>query len=200
MLGKALVTALLSAQMGAYAQALDLRGRVVQANGVPVADALVELKTLGKSAHTAADGKFALNDNTALRPESRTDFDYRLDPEFLWIETRTELPVRMEVFDLSGQTLGGFSRRLPAGSIRIALTEAMTAPSRAIGLYMLRLRLGSQTLTRRIFYSRTRAFPPSEPGPPAKGRRARIRYASASPASRISPWKSPPMPPGTWAI
>ncbi len=144
---------LFGAMMGAYAQTLDLRGRVVQANGTPIADATVELKSLGKSVKSTADGAFSLNTNTALNPEARMDFQYRLEPDFLWIETRTELPVRMEVFDLSGQALGSLSRRLPAGSSRIAFAEAIIAPKAASGLFMLQLSLGSQSLTRSVFYS-----------------------------------------------
>jgi protein-arginine deiminase len=150
MFGKILVTTVCGAFMGANAQSLDLRGRVVQANGSPIAEATVELKTLGKSVRTASDGTFSLNGNTALNPTSRQDFEYRLDPEFLWVESRTELPVRMEIFDLSGQALGCLSRSLPAGSSRIALSESMNAPGRGAGLYVLRIRLGSRTFTRRI--------------------------------------------------
>ena len=40
---------------------LDLKGRVVQANGTPVPDATVELKVRGASTKTAADGSFAFS-------------------------------------------------------------------------------------------------------------------------------------------
>lgn len=148
-----ITTILFGALIGAYAQTLELRGRVIQANGAPVADATVELKALGKSTRTTADGGFALNNNTALNPEARTDFQYLLDANFLLIETRTELPVRLEVFDLSGRALGSLSRRLAAGSNRIAFSEAMIAQNEATGLYLLRISLGSQSFTRSIFYS-----------------------------------------------
>ena len=135
------------------AQPLDLKGRVVRADGTPVQDAVVELKVRGTAAKTAADGSFALDVNTALRPGDGGPFRYLLDPDFLAIDVRTPLELRIEVIDGAGRPQGSLARRLEAGSHRIALAEAMPAPGRDAGVFFLRLRLGERTATHPFFHS-----------------------------------------------
>ncbi|MEO7425209.1 MAG: hypothetical protein ABI036_08475 [Fibrobacteria bacterium] len=135
------------------AQPLDLKGRVVRADGTPVQDAVVELKTRGTAARTAADGTFDLSVNTALRPDRGAPFQYRLNPDFLTIDVRVPSELRIEVIDGAGRPQGGFARRLEAGSHRIGLTEAMPATGGDAGLFFLRLRLGGRTVTHPFFHS-----------------------------------------------
>lgn len=135
------------------AQPLDLKGRVVRADGAPVQDAVVELKTRGTSAKTAADGSFALDLNTGLASGREEPFQYRLNPDFLAMDVRVPLELSVEVIDAAGRLLGGLARHLEAGSHRIALTEAMPRSGGDAGLLFLRLRLGGRTATHPFFHS-----------------------------------------------
>jgi hypothetical protein len=135
------------------AQTLDLKGRVVQANGTPVADATVELKVRGSSTKTAADGSFAFSGNVALHPMGGTPLEYRLDPGYLSIELPAPLDLRLEIVDAAGRSQGGLSRRLSEGRHRIALAEALPSTGAEAGLYFLRLRMGGETITHPFLHS-----------------------------------------------
>ena len=135
------------------AQALDLKGRVVQANGIPVPNAAVALKSKGDSTKTGADGSFALGGNVSLGQGRGPAFEYRLDPDFLAIELRAPLELRVEVIDGAGHEQGNLARRLGEGHHRIALAEAMPASGGKAGLSFLRLRLGGETFTHPFFRS-----------------------------------------------
>lgn len=135
------------------AQPLDLKGRVVRADGTPVQDAVVELKVRGTAAKTAADGSFALDLNTGLGPLRGEAFQYRLNPDFVAIDVHVPLELRIEVIDGAGRPQGGLARRLEAGSHRIALADAMPAAGGDAGLFFLRLRLGGRTATHPFFHS-----------------------------------------------
>jgi hypothetical protein len=135
------------------AQPLDLKGRVVRPDGTPVQDAVVELKIRGTAAKTAADGAFSLDLNTGLGPDRGEPFQYRLNPDFLAIDVRVPLELRIEAVDGAGRLQGSLARRLEAGSHRIALAEAMPAVGGDAGLFFLRLRLGGRTATHPFFHS-----------------------------------------------
>jgi hypothetical protein len=134
------------------AQTLDLKGRVVQANGTPVPDATVELKIRGTSTKTATDGSFAFS-TVGLNPMGGTALDYRLDPGYLSIELPAPLDLRLEVVDAAGRPQGGLSRRLSEGRHRIALAEAMPPTGAESGLYFLRLRMGGETISHAFYHS-----------------------------------------------
>ena len=171
---RATVTGLLAfALVGAsYGQPLNLKGRVVDANGVPIPEATVELKVLAAATKTAADGSFALDANASVGPGGVHPFDYRLDAGFLVLAIRSPLELRMEVFDGQGRSLGGLARHLEAGHHRIALAEAMPAPGRSEGVYFLRLRLGGQSFIHAFFHSGSGSdgtvFAPAYPAVAAK--------------------------------
>jgi hypothetical protein len=135
------------------AQTLDLKGRVVQANGTPVPDAAVELKIRGTSTKTAADGSFAFTGNVALNPMGGAPLEYSLESGFLSIELPAPLELRLEVVDAAGRSQGGLSRRLSEGHHRIALAEALPSNGAEAGLYFLRLRMGGETITHPFFHS-----------------------------------------------
>jgi hypothetical protein len=135
------------------AQTLDLKGRVVQANGTPVPDATVELKVRGTSTKTAGDGSFAFSGNVALNPMGGAPLEYRLDPGYLSIELPAPLELRLETVDGSGRVHGGLARRLSEGHHRIALAEALPSTGAEAGLYFLRLRMGGETITHPFFHS-----------------------------------------------
>ncbi|MBW8888736.1 MAG: carboxypeptidase regulatory-like domain-containing protein [Fibrobacteres bacterium] len=155
-----------------FGQPLNIRGRVVDAKGVPVPDAVVELKVRGTATKTAADGSFILDANAALGPGGEGPFEYRLDAGFLVLAIRSPLELRMEVIDGRGRSLGGLARRLEAGRHRIALAEAMPAPGRSVGLYFLRLSLGGQSFIHAFFHSGSgtsgTVFAPAYPSSAAK--------------------------------
>ena len=131
---------------------LDLRGKVVQANGTPVPDATVELKIRGTSTKTAADGSFAFS-TVGLNPMGGAPSEYRLESGFLSIELPASLDLRLEVVDAAGRSQGGLSRRLSEGQHRIALAEALPSTGAQAGLYFLRLRMGGETITHPFFHS-----------------------------------------------
>jgi 3-keto-disaccharide hydrolase len=135
------------------AQTLDLRGRVVQANGTPVPDATVELKVRGTSTKTAADGSFAFTGNVALNPMGGAPLEYRLESGFLSIELPAPLELHLEVVDAAGRSQGGLVRRLSEGQHRIALAEALPSTGVEAGLYFLRMRMGGETITHPFFHS-----------------------------------------------
>jgi hypothetical protein len=97
------------------AQTLDLRGRVLETDGSPVAGAAVELAGRGISTQTAPDGTFSLQGNASIGAGGGRYFDYRLEPGFLSLDMRMPQEMRIEVFDGSGRRLGGFERRVGAG-------------------------------------------------------------------------------------
>jgi Domain of Unknown Function (DUF1080) len=135
------------------AQTLDLKGRVVQANGTPVPDATVELKVRGTSTKTASDGTFAFTGNVAVNPMGGTLREYRLESGFLAIEFSAPQDLRLEVVDAGGKSHGGLSRHLSEGHHRIALNEALPTTGAETGLYFLRLRMGGETITHPFFHS-----------------------------------------------
>jgi hypothetical protein len=135
------------------AQTLDLRGRVVQANGMPVADATVDLKVRGTSVKTGADGSFAFSGNVGLGRAGMLPFAYRLESGFLSLEIPGTRDLRIEVVDGLGSPLGVLHRRLESGRHRISLSEALPAPGAKAGLYFLRMRLDGETLTHPFFHS-----------------------------------------------
>ncbi len=139
------------------AQTLDLKGRVVQANGTPIPGAVVVLKSKGDSTKTGADGSFALGGNVSLGQGRGPAFAYRLDPDFLAIELRTPLELRVEIIDGVGHVQGGLARRLGEGRHRIALAEAMPASGWNAGLSFVRLRLNGETFTHPFFRSGSRS-------------------------------------------
>jgi hypothetical protein len=134
------------------AQPLDLHGRVVRENGAPIPDALVELKTGRASTTTAADGSFSLDGNTSAGPDAVRSFAYRLEPDFLVVDARHPLDIRMEVVDGAGRAQGGLVRRLQEGRSRIALSEALPAPDPDAGLYFLRVGVGGRTFVHLLFH------------------------------------------------
>lgn len=135
------------------AQTLDLKGRVVQANGTPVPDATVGLKVRGASTKTAADGSFAFSSTVALNPMGGAPLEYRLESSFLSIELPAPLDLRLEVVDAAGRSQGGLARRLSEGHHRIALAEALPSTGTEAGLYFLRLRMDGETITHPFFHS-----------------------------------------------
>jgi hypothetical protein len=135
------------------AQTVDLKGRVVQANGTPVADATVDLKVRGTSVKTGADGTFAFNGNVGLTRAGMLPFTYRLEAGFLSVAIIGRQDLRVEVLDGAGRLQGVLDRRLEEGSHRIALAEALPASGAESGLYFLRMRLDGETLTHPFFHS-----------------------------------------------
>ncbi len=135
------------------AQTLDLRGRIVQANGTPIPDATVELKVRGTSVKSGTDGAFAFSGNVGLGPVDKLPFAYRLAANFLSVEIASPQELRIEILSGAGRVLGVLDRRLDAGHHRIALDQALPAPGGNAGLYFLRLRLGGETLTHPFFHS-----------------------------------------------
>jgi hypothetical protein len=133
-----------------HAQSLDLKGRVM-ANGAPVADAIVSLKTRKDSIKTGADGTFALTGTTSLAKGAGNGFRYRLDAGFLSLQLSAPGEMRLEVVDGAGHVQGALSRRLEAGEHRIALADALPATRGKAGLLFLRLRLGGEAFTHPFF-------------------------------------------------
>jgi hypothetical protein len=140
-----------------HGQALDLRGRVVRAGGFPVPGALVELKTRAVSTPSAADGAFILNGASPIFDPGDSGpgrgFAYRLFPDYVFVESRIPLALRMEIFDMSGRLQGGLSRHLENGINSINMDEALAGGRAKPGLYVLKLHLGGQTLVHRIIHS-----------------------------------------------
>ncbi|MEO7778528.1 MAG: family 16 glycoside hydrolase [Fibrobacteria bacterium] len=135
------------------AQTLDLKGRVLQANGTPVVGATVLLKTKKDSTLTGADGSFSLGSSTSLGQAAGRAFEYRLEPDFLALDLRAKLDLKVEVVDGSGHLQGHLDRRLEEGQHRIALSEAMPVSGVNAGVYFLRLRLGGETRTHPFYHS-----------------------------------------------
>lgn len=135
------------------AQTVDLRGRVVQANGTPVADATVDLKVRGTSVVTGADGSFAFSGNVGLGRAGKLPFAYRLEAGFLTVEIAGPQDLRVEALDGAGRLQGVLDRRLEEGRHRIPLAGALPASGAEAGLYFLRMRLGGETLTHPFFHS-----------------------------------------------
>jgi hypothetical protein len=138
------------------AQTLDLRGRVM-ANGAPVADATVLLKTKKDSVKTGADGTFALGGNVSVGKVAGRMFDYRFEPGFLAIDLKTPLDLQLEIVDGAGHAQGGLSRQLGVGHHRIALADAMPVSVGNAGSYFLRMRLGGESFTHPFVQSGTGA-------------------------------------------
>jgi hypothetical protein len=157
------------------AQSLDLRGRVLEADGKAVAGAAVELRGRGISTTTAADGSFSLEGDASIGPRGGRDFEYRLEPGILFLDVRMPRELRVEVFDGSGRRQGGFERRVEAGIHRISLAGAMPAPGGSASLLFLKLDAAGQTVTHPFFH-------PGGPSPeavfgPARGAAAAKRAA-----------------------
>lgn len=161
-----------------HSQPLDLRGRIVDRNGQPVAGATVELKLRGISASTALDGSFALNGNSAIWPVVGPPIDYHLGPEFLVVDVRYPMNVRLEVVDGYGRSLGAFAKWLEKGQPSLALAEAMPGRVLTTGLYFLRLHIGGEIFIHPFFHpgsgSRESVFGPAYLGSAAAKRTAAI--------------------------
>jgi hypothetical protein len=177
----------------AYPQALDLKGRVVQADGSPIPQASVLLMHRGTSAKTGADGSFALDGNSAVAPVRGRAFDFRLHPDFLEVEVRIPVEMRIEVFDGAGRGTGGLTRALGEGRHRIDLAGAMSAAGRKPGLYFLRLNGDGRTFTQPFFHSGSglgAVFAPADPGGPAAKRAAdadSLRISKTGYGDRVVP-------------
>jgi hypothetical protein len=130
---------------GALSQTMDLKGRVVQANGLPVPEARVELKLRGVSAKTSADGGFAFSGSAALMPAGMGAPGYRLYPDHLDLEVSDPQEIRLDFLDVNGRIRGGMHRFLEAGRHRIDLSEGMPASGGNLGPGFLRVDYAGRT-------------------------------------------------------
>ncbi len=156
-----------AAVLQAQAQTLDLKGRVVQANGTPISGAVVVLKTKKDSTVTAADGTFGFGSNVSLGHGAGIAFKYSLDAGFLAIDLNTPLDLQVEIVDGAGHLQGRMNRQLGQGHHRIALDDAMPASKGDAGLFFLRMRLGGETFTH-PFYNSGNGSTGSVFAPPAR--------------------------------
>jgi hypothetical protein len=131
--------------VGARAQPLDLRGRVVQANGLPVPGAWVGLASRGISAKTADDGTFAFSGSTGLGRGVEGAPRYRIHPGVLLIDVPVRQEIRVDFLDLRGRAQGGLRRILDPGPQRVELSGSMPGPGRTPGLAFLRVRVAGTT-------------------------------------------------------
>lgn len=102
----------------AYAQAVDIKGRVLErANMQPVEGATVKLTGGSLTAQTGADGKFELKGSvTSLHalPGSAAGAPYLQNGDLFVNAAAGAQPVRVELCGLSGQTLSVSEFRVPA--------------------------------------------------------------------------------------
>src|SRR4051812_38444033 len=86
-----------------HAQALNVRGRVSNGAGQPVANAVVELKQQGVKDTTGSDGAYSLTTpSVSNRPFSATAESMRLDNCILGLTVGKTSSLKVDVFDIRG--------------------------------------------------------------------------------------------------
>ncbi|HLP42486.1 MAG TPA: PHB depolymerase family esterase [Fibrobacteria bacterium] len=87
-----------------HAQSLNVRGKITNAAGQAVNNAVVELVKRGLKDTTGSDGAYSIGGITALRHASRTQ-DMSLEQGVLRLSVVRPTAVKVEVFDLRGNQL-----------------------------------------------------------------------------------------------
>ncbi|HQF55056.1 MAG TPA: hypothetical protein PK208_08070 [Fibrobacteria bacterium] len=106
MSNRASISLVLVLGMVGGANAVDLRGKVSNQAGKPVANAVVTLTPLGLADTTGSDGMYAIvSGNTAIHPSRAPKHAVSLQNGILEVALERSAPVKIEVFDTKGSRL-----------------------------------------------------------------------------------------------
>lgn len=86
-------------------EAAALRGRITNASGKPVANAVVKLLPRGLFDTTGTDGAYAIETTTGVGPSLRAHVRPRIEEGFLVVPVADAMPVKVEIFDTHGRRL-----------------------------------------------------------------------------------------------
>jgi hypothetical protein len=121
---------MLALGLAAHAQNINVRGKVTDAAGKPLANAIVELTHAKLKDTTGADGQYALTAGTiAVRPfADRAAVNMRLDQGALEFAVAEASPIQIGVFDVTGNLLERTNLdRVAAGRYRLNLAGRFPA-------------------------------------------------------------------------
>jgi hypothetical protein len=119
---------LLSLGLAANAQSIHVRGKVTDAAGKPIANAVVELTKAKLKVTTAADGLYTLGSGSPIARRVADADGMRLNHGDLELSVAEAAPIRIGIFDLRGNLLDQVAMdRAPAGSYRLNLAGRVQA-------------------------------------------------------------------------
>jgi poly(3-hydroxybutyrate) depolymerase len=125
-------------------QALNLQGRITNASGRGIANAVVTLTPLGLSDTSGADGAYAITGPTSVSPISGRDLGITFRDGILEVPVTSALPLRIDVFDTRGTLLRSENlAAAPAGVHRWNITDASTASK----VVLVRVAIGGEVVS-----------------------------------------------------
>jgi hypothetical protein len=131
-----------AAAAGLRAQTVSLQGTVLSVSGEPVAGAVCRLKTLGNIAVTNAQGKYDFSGTTAARRVEGYAMTVAAGDGQLTLRMDRAGSASLDLFGIDGRLIRNLVEApLSAGAHRFDLA----LPASGHGLFLLRMRLGSET-------------------------------------------------------
>jgi hypothetical protein len=120
-----------AAPLFAQTASVNIRGIVTDSAGAPVPAATVQLERAGLTATTGADGRFALTSSTALRESEGPAPMAAIHRGALFLSLPERSEIAVTAYDLRGQALTTFLKRLDAGSHSLDLPRTASG----VGFY-----------------------------------------------------------------
>lgn len=125
-------------------QALNLTGRITNASGRGIANAIVTLTPLGLSDTSGADGAYVITGNTSVSPASLRDHGISFRDGLLEVAVTDAQPLRIDIFDTRGTVLRTENiSAAPAGVHRWNIAHA-SASSKVV---LVRITIGSEAVS-----------------------------------------------------
>lgn len=135
---------LLSLGLAVNAQSINVRGKVSDAAGKPLANATVELAHAKLKDTTAADGSYSLGSGTPIARRFADAGEMRLNQGALELGLSEAAPIRIDIFDMAGNLLDRLALdRARPGTYRVNLAERIQADN----LLLVKATIGQRTRT-----------------------------------------------------